>query len=153
MKPAEKRLSETRGEISDEFLEKLRIQKSLGGQGVVDLTWNEAMEKMFLSNPELIQADNQIENARQQQKQTWRNLLPLVGLGVSNNVPIEEFADIVTDPQLRIYSFLPLGALLQLPKQVYTRKLYYIGAELQAEQKMRQQVIVTLSFISGAKTS
>ncbi len=141
MKPAQQRVDETREGISDDFLRKLRIQGNPGGQGTVKLTWKQAIEKMYLSNPELIQADNQIENARQQQKQLWRNLLPLVGVGLSNNAPIEEFGKVFSNPQFRIYSYLPLGSLLQLPKEAYTRKLFYMGAELQAEQQMRQQVI------------
>jgi len=141
MKPAQERVDDTRGRISNSFLDKLRIQSNPGGQGSVRLTWKEGLEKMYLSNPELIQADNQIENARQQQKQLWRNLLPLVGVGLSNNVAIEDFAEVLSNPQFRIYSYLPLGSLLQLPKESYTRKLFYMGAELQAEQQMRQQVI------------
>jgi hypothetical protein len=34
-----------------------------------------------------------------------------------------------------------LGNLLDLPKNIYAQKLYYMGAELQAENTMRQQVI------------
>lgn len=142
MKPAQKRIDENREVISKDFLDKLHAQGAQQGKGVETLTWKEAMEKMYLSNPDLIQADNQIEDARQQQKQLWRNLLPLLGVGVANNVAIKDFADVFSNPQLRIYSYLPLGSLLQLPKQAYTRKLYYMGAKLQAEQKMRQQVIL-----------
>lgn len=142
MKPAQKRVDDAREVISNDFLSKLRVQGAQQGQGEVKLTWKEAMEKMYLSNPDLIQADNQIEQARQQQKQLWRNLLPLLGVGVANNVAIKDFADVFSNPQLRIYSYLPLGALLQLPKEAYTRKLFYMGAKLQAEQQMRQQVIL-----------
>ncbi len=141
MKPAQKRLDENRAAISRGFLNELGRQSGGGGQETLQATWPQAMEKMYLSNPDLIQADNQIENARQQQKQLWRNLLPLVGVGVSDHFAIRDIGDAFSSPQLRIHSYLPLGGLLQMPKDAYTRKLFYMGAELQAEHTMRQQVI------------
>lgn len=142
MKPANKRLAESRDKVSHGYQAELQHQLLKTNQGrALDVTWAEALEKMYLSNPELIQADNLVEDARRQQSQVWRNMLPLLGVGAGNNFGVNDLASAFTSPQLRIYSYLPLGGLLQLPQEVYTRKLYYMGAALQAENSMRQQVI------------
>jgi len=96
---------------------------------------------MYLSNPSLIQADFRIVDAQSAKKQIWRNFRPSLSVGASDSFTLDDFGDALSDSSFRINSFLSLGNLLNLPNNVYERKLTYIGTELSAENSMRQEVI------------
>ena len=139
--PVQKRLANTREQVSDDFQNELSQQLNGRGDKELHATWPEALEKMYQQNPDLITADHRIEDARLRQKQIWRDMIPSLRVSASDSFLLGDIADAFTDPSFRISSFLSLGNLLSLPKRVYTQKLTYIGAELQAENMMRQQVI------------
>lgn len=141
MKPANERIADSRNKISTGFQKELYQQKFKINQGALDISWQQGLNKMYLSNPSLIQADFRIADAKQNQKQVWRDMTPGLTLGVTDSFNIGELGDAFSNPIYRINSFLSLGNLLDLPKNVYSRKLTYIGTELSAENSMRQQVI------------
>lgn len=135
------KVEKERAEVRDAFLGEYQRQKSGAGRGSLSATWPDALEKMYLRSPRLIQADNVVENAKRRQGQVWRRMIPGFGAGFSDSFEIGSLADAFSSPTLRINSYLSLGNLLTLPKEVYTNKLTYMGAELQAESSMRQEVI------------
>jgi len=141
MTPASKRITDARDEVSAKFQNEVMRQKYGQNQGVLNITWQQGLNKMYLSNPELIQADYRIEDAKQRQKQIWKDMIPGLNLGVNDSFRIGKLGDAFSNPVYRIDSFLNLGNLLELPKNIYVRKIATFGAELQAENTMRQQVI------------
>ena len=141
MKSTNRRLSDKRQKLTAEYSAELEQVTSSTHGGELEATWNEAMEKMYLQNPSLIQADFRIMDARQRQRQVWRNLVPAITVSASDSFYIGDLGDAFTDTSFRISSYISLGNLLDLPKTVYTNKLYFLGAKLQAENTMRQQVI------------
>lgn len=141
MKPANKRISDKRESVSKGFQKEVYRQQHGVNHGVLNITWQQGLNKMYLSNPELISADHRIEDARAQQKQIWKDMIPGLNVGVDDSFQLKNIGDAFANPVYRINSYLSLGNLLELPKNVYARKLTYIGSELQAEQQMRQQVI------------
>lgn len=149
--PASKRIDNAREEISKKFQKEVHNHKYGTNQGHLNINWQQGLNKMYLSNPELIQADHRIEDAKVRQKQIWKDMIPGLSLGVSDSFTIGNFGDAYSNPVYRIDSFLNLGNLLQLPKNVYTRKLTYFGSELQAENVMRQQVIALYRLFQQQK--
>ncbi len=141
MTPASKRISEARDDVSAKFQKEVQRQKYGTNQGSLNISWQQGLDKMYLNNPELIKADHRIEDAKQRQKQIWKDMIPGLNLGVNNSFRIGELGDAFSNPVYRIDSFLSLGNLLELPKNVYVRKIATFGSELQAENTMRQQVI------------
>ncbi len=141
MTPPQKRISKARDLVSQGFQKEVYSQKYGTNQGLLNISWQEGLSRMYLSNPELIQADYRIEDAKQRQKQIWKDMIPGLNLGVNDSFQLGELGDAFSNPVYRIDSFLNLGNLLELPKNIYTRKITYIGSELQAENTMRQQVI------------
>ncbi len=141
MKPANKRVAETRDDISKRFQKELYRQENKTNQGALKITWQQGLNKMYIHNPDLIQADYRIADAKQRQKQIWRDMVPGLTLGVNDSFTLGELGDAFGNPTYRINSYLSLGNLLDLPTQVYARRLTYMGSELQAENVMRQQVI------------
>ena len=141
MTPADERIAKNRNQVSAEFQKELNRQQTKIDQGNLDVSWNEALNKMYLSNPNLIQADFRIADAKSAQKQIWRNFRPTLSAGASDSFTAENLDDAFSNGSFRINSFLSLGNLLTLPNNVYERKLTYIGTELSAENSMRQEVI------------
>ncbi|MFK7910521.1 MAG: hypothetical protein AB8F34_07950 [Akkermansiaceae bacterium] len=146
MKSTSTRISEKRQKLGKEYISELKNVTSSDKGGNLSLTWNQATERMYLDNPSLIQADYRIVDAKQRQKQIWRDMVPGLSVGASDSFSVGDIGNAFSDTSLRINSFLTLGNLLDLPKRVYTRKLYYIGARIQAENIMRQQVIALYRF-------
>ncbi|MGJ8672132.1 hypothetical protein [Rubritalea sp.] len=141
MTSPEKRVSDNRGEIEESFQKELRRQMAGADGGELKVNWNQALEKMYMDNPRLLQADFKVEDAVNQQKRVWTGLIPLVSVGVSDSFELENIDEAFDDINLRVYSYLPLGEVVRLPKQIYTKKLLYMGSQLNAEQTMRQEVI------------
>jgi len=141
MTPATERVSKARDEVSKGFQKEVHRQKYGTNQGLLDISWQQGLSRMYLSNPDLIQADYRIEDAKQRQKQIWKDMIPGLNLGVNDSFALGELGDAFSNPVYRIDSYLNLGNLLELPKNVYVRKITYMGSELQAENTMRQQVI------------
>lgn len=141
MTSAEKRIEKNKEEISQGFQKELTRQQTRSHQGTLDVSWNQALNKMYLSNPNLIAADFRIVDAKSSQKQVWTNMRPSLSVGASDSFTIDSISDALTNTSFRINSFLSLGNLLELPSTIYERKLIYIGTELSAENAMRQEVI------------
>ena len=68
MKPANKRVAETRDDISKRFQKELYRQENKTNQGALKITWQQGLNKMYIHNPDLIQADYRIADAKQRQK-------------------------------------------------------------------------------------
>jgi len=141
LKPADKRVKEKRDTIGQSFVEEILKQKNKTNLNELDISWQQGLDKMYLSNPEVIQADYRIEDAVESQKQIWKDFIPTATFSVSDSFQLGELGDAFSNPVYRINSFLSLGNLLDLPQDLYERKLTRIGAELNAENTMRQQVI------------
>lgn len=142
MKPADKRISESRNKISANFQRELQRQQNVSNQGKLDITWQQGLNKMYESNPDLIQADFRIADAKLNKNQIWKNMTPSLSVGLSDSFTIDNAGDAFSNSFLRVNSFIALGNLLTLPNDLYASKLTYIGTELSAENSMRQQVIV-----------
>jgi len=151
LKPADERVSETREIISQSYRDEVYRQSTKTNLGELDISWKEGLNKMYLSNPEVIQADYRIEDAVASQKQIWKDFIPSAVLGVSDSFELGELGDAFSNPVYRINSFLNLGNLLDLPQDLYTRKLTRMGAELNAENTMRQQVIALYRLFQEQK--
>ncbi|MGJ8656190.1 MAG: hypothetical protein ACSHX6_07055 [Akkermansiaceae bacterium] len=141
MKPVDVRIKEARDEVSNDYITQIRAKKNKTLNNKLDISWNQGLEKMYLSNPNLIQADYRLEDAKYQQKQVWKRMIPGLSVGLSDSFTVEDIGEAFSGSSFRINSYISLGNLLTLPKTVYTNKLTYIGSELQAEYTMRQQVI------------
>lgn len=139
--PAAQRLSKSRDAVSKGYREELGRRYLAESGGELQMTWKTGIESLFMHNPELIQADHQVADARLSQRQIWKNMLPSLSVSGRDSFTAGDIGSAFADPTFRINSFVALGNLLNLPKDVYTRKLAYMGAEFQAEQRMRQQVI------------
>jgi hypothetical protein len=141
-KSPENRIAEKRALLEGEFHQELLYQqRGGGGTERLQLTWNQALDKMYMENPSLLKADFRVEDAVAQQKQVYTDLIPLVSVGVSGSFEVQDADEAFDDIRLRVYSYLPLGDIIRMPKKIYTKKMYYIGSQLQAEQTMRQEVI------------
>lgn len=141
LKSPQRRVDENRNEVEQEFQKELKAQLQNAPQGELKLTWNQALEKMYMHNPTLLKADFRVEDVVDQQRRLFTDLVPLLSFGASDSFTIENFDQALEDVNFRVYSYLPLGQIFQLPKQVYTKKLMYMAAQLHAEQAMRQEVI------------
>ena len=141
MKSPDLRVKESRDDIADRYIQEVKNRNAGINQNDLNITWNQGLEKMYLSNPNLIQADYRLVDAKERQKQVWTNMIPGLTVGLSDSFTLEEFGNAFSDSRFRISSYTSLGNLLSLPKTMYTNKLTYLGAELQAENTMRQQVI------------
>lgn len=151
MKPVDERISEARDDVSDKYLKQVRLHQNGGFRGKLHITWQQGLEKMYLANPNLIQADYRMLDAKYRQKQVWRNMIPGLSVGLSDSKTIKDIGDIFSDSSFRINSFISLGNLLDLPSTVYTNKLTYIGSALQSENTMRQQVITLYRLFQEQK--
>jgi hypothetical protein len=141
MKPAETRVSEARKDISEDYLKQIKLHKNGVTGEKLDITWKQGLERMYYSNPQLIVADYRLVDAKERQKQVWKNMIPGLSLGLSDSSTITDLGGLFSNGNFRINSFIALGNLLQLPKTLYTYKLTYMGSALQAENIMRQEVI------------
>ncbi len=141
MKPANTRVKDSRDEIAGSYLKEVRGHDSGSNNKSLNITWNQGLEKMYLSNPSLIQADFRLEDAKDRNKEVYKRMIPGLTVGLNDSFSLEEIGDAFADSSFRISSFVALGNLLSLPKTVYTNRLTYMGAELQSELMMRQQVI------------
>lgn len=141
MTPAEKRIAEARDSISKDYLKQVSAYENGQQNSKLHISWQQGLEKMYLSNPVLIQADFRLADAKDRGQQVWRNMIPGLSVGLSNSSTIGDVADLLSDSSFRLNSFVSLGNLLTLPTTTYTNKLTYIGSALTAENTMRQQVI------------
>jgi hypothetical protein len=141
MKPADERVSEARDSISEKYLKQIhRYKNGIAGEEL-NISWNQGLEKMYLSNPNLIEADFRLADAKENQKQVWKNMIPGITVGLSDTATIQDIGELFSNSSFRINSFVSLGNLLDLPSTVYANKLTYMGSALQAENTMRQEVI------------
>ncbi|MFT6792841.1 MAG: hypothetical protein ACJAR1_000827 [Rubritalea sp.] len=140
MKSVDKRVKESRDSVENKYLQEVRNHNK-GVNNTLSINWNQGLEKMYLSNPSLIQADFRLADAKQRQKQVWTRMIPGLSVGLSDSFTLEDFGDAFSGSRFRINSFISLGNLIDLPQTIYTNKLTYLGSELQAENTMRQQVI------------
>lgn len=141
MTPANKRVAKAKSKIEEGYTQEAKQQASKMEGGAFTADWKTATSMMFRSNPNLIQADYRVHDSRENGKRIFTNMIPSVSLGASDSFLASDIGAAFTDPNYRISSFLSLGNLLQLPTRLYTAKLYTIGAQFQAEQAMRQEVI------------
>ena len=141
MKPVDTRVTEAREQVSDKYIQQIDAHEAGHPGEDLNISWNEALEQMFLSNPQLIRADFTLDDAKQRQKQVWKNMIPSLSANLSDTQTIENLGDLFSDSNFRISSFISLGDLLELPSTVYANRLTYMGAALTAENTMRQQVI------------
>lgn len=139
--PPEERVAQNRDIILHEFQEEIYRQQWQNADRDLTLSWDAALEQMYMHNPQLLQADFKVEDAVNQQKRVYTNLIPLISVGASDSFEIDNIDEAFDDINLRVFSYLPLGEIVRLPKQVYTKKLLYMGSQLNAEQTMRQEVI------------
>lgn len=141
LKSPEKKVAEKRRVVSADFQKELAHQLSPGVKGEIELTWNQALEHMYMHNPTLLNADFKSEDALAEKRRIFTDFIPGLSVGASDSFQLGEFDDAFSDINYRVYSYLPLGQLVSLPKNIYKQKLFYIGSELQAEHTMRQEVI------------
>lgn len=141
MKPADERVKDSRDSVANKYKQEIRNHNRGINQNTLDISWNQGLEKMYLSNPSLIQADYRLVDAKERNKQVWTRMIPGLSVGLNNSFTIDQISEAFSDSRFRISSFVSLGNLLSLPKTIYANQLTYMGAELQAEQAMRQQVI------------
>lgn len=137
----ENRVAMNRDDVEGELIQELQRQQQVRAGEELNLSWNQALDKMYMHNPKLLQADFQVEDAVNQQKRVWTQLIPLLSVGVSDSFELDNLDDAFSDVNLRVYSYLPLGEIVRLPKNIYTKKLLYMASQLNAEQAMRQEVI------------
>jgi len=125
LKSPEKRIAENRKKVEEEFQKELFFQQEGAKSDIpLNITWKQGVEKMFMHNPELLQADFRVEDAIDNQKRVFTNLIPLLSIGVSNNFELRNIDEAFDDVRLRVYSYLPLGDILRMPKQIYTGSQY-----------------------------
>ncbi|MGE9268927.1 MAG: hypothetical protein ACQKBY_12595 [Verrucomicrobiales bacterium] len=141
MKPIDERVGEARDEVRDAYQREVIDQ--IGGQagGHLNTTWSQASSLMFHHNPHLIQSDYRVLETSEQGKQIWKNMLPSVTASINDSFLLGDFDEAFSDTTFRVSSYVALGNLLQLPTRLYKQKLLYLGAQLQAEQTMRQETI------------
>ena len=150
-KPIDVRVSEARKEVSDQYLKQIEILQNNEHDSSLNITWNQGLEKMFLSNPQLIRADFTIDDAAYNQKQVWRNMIPSLSLSANDSATIRDLGELLSDTNFRITSFITLGNLLTLPATIYESKLSFMGTKLQAENNMRQEVIALYRLFQEQK--
>jgi len=151
MKSSTVRVEEARNDISNDYLNQVKLHQNGSAGESLKITWNQGLEKMYLTNPTLIQADYRLADSKDRQKQVWTNMIPGVSVGLSDSATIKDIGSLFSDSSFRINSFVSLGNLLTLPKTIYTNKLTYLGSALQAESSMRQQVIALYRLFQQQK--
>jgi len=103
--------------------------------------WEEALEAMYKHNTACLRASHRVEDAKNNQRLLWRSFIPGLSAGVSDSVSLDELSSAFTDPTFTVNSFVAFGNLLRLPRDVYSRKIAYIAAELGEQATMRTQTI------------
>ena len=150
-KSVDTRVTEARTEIEDQYKEEVYRQRMNVQGGVYQARWDKALTDLFRHNPNLIQADFRVIDTKRQGSQIWRNMIPGITAGANDTFQIEDFGDAFANTSYRLNSFLTLGNLITLPKEVYIQKLVFLGAQLQAEQAMRQEVITLYRLFEQEK--
>lgn len=138
----EKKLLKAQASIKENYLKEIQKQEEKRPANKYEtLSWNEALHRMYLQNSSCKRAEFSLQDAKQRQKGIWKQFIPGFNIGIIDSFEVGDLSTAFTDPSLRINSFLALGNLLNLPKNIYERKLYVVGAELAEQLTMRQQII------------
>lgn len=139
--PAEERLEDKLKVVEAEY--KAELKKQINGAKAVPitLTWNQALEKLFYSNPEVLRANYRIDDSREAMRAIWRTMIPSLNISISESATLEDLGALFEDTSLRVSSFVSLGNLLNLPKRLIENRVRQISVELLSEQVMRNQVI------------
>ena len=106
-----------------------------------EYNWDEALDLMYEKNETCKRASFRLEDAKTTQKKLWRNFIPSLNASVSDSTSLDNLATSFVDPTFRINSFLSLGNLLNLPKNVYVNRLGTMAAELNEQLVMRSQTV------------
>lgn len=141
LKSPKSKVAENREVVSADYQKEIRRQLSPDVKGELKLTWGQALEQMYMSNPTLLNADFKSEDALAEKKRVFTDFIPGLTIGASDSFQVGNIEDAFKNINYRVYSYLPLGQLVKLPKNIYKQKLLFIGSELQAEHTMRQEVI------------
>lgn len=141
MTPAEERIETSRLKIEEQYLTALERKEYPGPEEKVELTWEEAIDKMMVGNTTLIQADFRIVQVEDGRKQIWRRFIPSLTASVSDSFLLGNLSDAFDSPNYRIRSFIGLGNLFDLPARFYQQKITLIGAHLNAELTFRQETV------------
>ena len=127
---------------TDSFVKELKRQDELDlNKAEVSYNWEQALEAMYTKNSSCRNATFKLDDAKTAELRYWRRFIPSLSSSVSGSTRIDDLASAFVDPTFRINSFLSLGNLLSMPKDIYTRKLGTIAAELNEQLIMRQQTI------------
>jgi len=103
--------------------------------------WDQALEQMYTKNTNCRRATFRLEDAKSNERNYWRRFIPSLTASINDRVTLDGLADTFVNPTFRVNSFLSLGNLLSMPKDIYTRKLNTVAAELSEQLAMRQQTI------------
>lgn len=141
IKPPTKAVEQKKKQVEQAYLTELQAQTRAQGVRKIDWTWDQAVDQLLRRNPNIIQANFQIEDSIYNTKTVWLNMIPSLRASVSDSATIENFAELFKETNFRISSFISLGNLLEMPKTIYTSRLRVISSELSSENMMRNQVI------------
>lgn len=137
-----KQIDKSLTKTTDSFLAELKKQENARANSLNEhYNWDEALVAMYTKNKNCRNASFNVDDSKTRQKAIWRNFIPGVNTSLSNSGTVDDLTSAFIDPTFRINSFLSLGNLLNLPKNIYTRKLSTIAAELTEQQTMRSQTV------------
>ena len=136
--PIEK-LGEREQEIQSKYLDELAI---IEGRETEDLSWTQAVERMLANNLELKRSRESIRLARQQTKQIYWDLIPIVGLRANLSRALQNLGGVQgEDIRLSVFSTINLPGLVSLYSRRYSALLADLKAELDHQLKSRQLII------------
>lgn len=136
-----KQIAEARTKIAKEYNAEIDKQEYGVKASRINLTWNQALDKLLYHNPNILRANFRIEDSIIRTKQVWKDMIPSLRASISDSATIGEISELFIDTNLRVNSFISLGNIIELPKRIVTNKFNVIASELQAEQVMRNEVI------------
>ncbi len=137
----ERQLSQALEKTTDRYLQVLKREESANTTARYHYTWSQALEAMYKKNKSCLQSTYRLEDAESSERQIWRSFIPGLSAGVSDTARLDELGTLFTDPTFSVNSFIAFGNLVNLPKNIYTRKLGVVAAELGEQSTMRMQTI------------
>jgi hypothetical protein len=103
--------------------------------------WTKAKTDLLKLSPNIIRAEHRVQDSMTARLRLWKNFVPSLTATLTDSATVAEIGTLFADSSLRVSSFFSFGDVVSLPKQVAGLQLSQMGAEWQAEQAMRNEVI------------
>lgn len=135
------KVEQSKKQITASYLNELNKQVSNTPSASYKANWKKAKADLLLQSPKLHLTYFQIDDSLERRMQVWKNMIPSLYVSLSNSSSLSELSDLFVNTSFRVSSFFNIGNIIDLPANVAENRLRHMGAELIAEQAMRNEII------------